>query len=279
MGQLCKGAAEHDAEGAKCILSLAFYESFECNGHLAVAFELMKCDLGTALTKYGQPLGGLALLPSVRNFGRDMFLALRVLRLAGLIHCDVKPENLLLSRDGFSIKLADFGSAMGVDEWISTEFLQPRYYRSPEVMLGQRYTTAIDVWSAGATLFDLATGRVLFEEETNNSMLRAFLDVCGAFPTAFSTDGRFASKHFHKSGDFLDNNLRTSMESFSTPKKPLARLLTEALRQPARGITASRHEGSVRNLTDFMGKCLTPDPAARITPEVALTHTFFQKGS
>ena len=38
---------------------------------------------------------GLPLLPTVRDFGRQLFLALRVLRRAGLIHCDVKPENLL----------------------------------------------------------------------------------------------------------------------------------------------------------------------------------------
>ena len=37
---------------------------------------------------------GLPLLPTVRDFGRQLFLALRVLRRAGLIHCDVKPENL-----------------------------------------------------------------------------------------------------------------------------------------------------------------------------------------
>ena len=64
---------------------------------------MMKCDSATAMAKYGHARG-FPLLPTVRNFGRNLFLALRVLHVAGYMHCDVKPENLLLSADGQSIK-------------------------------------------------------------------------------------------------------------------------------------------------------------------------------
>jgi len=288
MGKLCAYASKHDPEGARHLLSLAFYEGFVCQGHLAAAFELMKCNLCVALERYGHGRG-LPLLPTVRNFGRNVFVALRVLRGAGLIHCDVKPENLLLSMDNESIKLCDFGSVMGVNEWICTNYIQPRFYRAPEVMLGQPYSTGIDTWSAGSTLFQLATDHVLFQGETNNDMLHAILKVCGPFPQVFATSGRSASTHFNDSGDFLiargdvavhGTGPRTiPMANFSQPSQPVAVLLEERLREPPRGVTRVRHEGLVHHLTDLLLRCLVVDPADRATPELALAHRFFQKGA
>ena len=53
-------------------------------------------DLFLSCSKAGK---GLPLLPTVRDFGWQLLCALRLLRTAGLIHCDVKPENLLLAPD------------------------------------------------------------------------------------------------------------------------------------------------------------------------------------
>merc|ERR1712232_1249878 len=103
----------------------------------------MKCDLRTALVKYGKGRG-FPLLPTVRNLGKNIFLALRALRHAKLCHCDIKPENILLSLDTTSVKLADFGSAIYVDERVRTAYVQPRYYRAPEIILGQTYDMQID---------------------------------------------------------------------------------------------------------------------------------------
>ena len=138
-GLPCSRQWPKDPEGMRCVLCLAFFETFIYQGRLAAIFELMKCNLRTALAKYGVPwsllesidlivgsmvrivvtnknasygaenrdlfLGygkagkGLPLLPTVRDFGWQLLCALRLLRTAGLIHCDVKPENLLLAPD------------------------------------------------------------------------------------------------------------------------------------------------------------------------------------
>merc|ERR1719436_370116 len=128
----------------------------------------MKYNVLTALERHGRGRG-LPLLPTVRNFGRNIFQALRALRLAGVVHCDLKPENLLVSVDGASVKLADFGNAMHVSEveQVVDEHMVPRFYRAPEVILGLKLGTPIDMWGAGATLYQMATDRFLFSGDDN----------------------------------------------------------------------------------------------------------------
>lgn len=288
MSQLITKVAPQDPEGMRCILCLAFFETFLHQGRLAATFELMKCNLRTALAKYGAGKG-LPLLPTVRDFARQLLLALRLLRRAQLIHCDVKPENLLLAPDNSSIKLCDFGSCHGPADRLLSDQLMPRNYRAPEIILGQEYGFAVDMWSAAATIFELATDQVLFKGETNNEMLLEMMKVCGPFPLALVLTGQFSLKHFGANGDFLNakgdvainsaNPRVRPLESFAPPLRPLQVLLQESLREPPKGVTENRHKGMVQNLSDFLSRGLQADAAQRPTPEVALTHKVFQKGA
>jgi dual specificity tyrosine-phosphorylation-regulated kinase 2/3/4 len=84
--------------------------------------------------------------------------ALKFLRSERIIHCDLKPENVLLkSPNKSTIRLIDFGSSCFEDERIYT-YIQSRFYRSPEVILGLPYDIAIDMWSFGCILSELYTG-------------------------------------------------------------------------------------------------------------------------
>ena len=65
--------------------------------------------------------GGLPLLPTVRDFAKQLLMALRLLSRAQLIHADVKPENLLLASDNVSIKLCDFGTCHGPQDLIKSD--------------------------------------------------------------------------------------------------------------------------------------------------------------
>lgn len=86
----------------------------------------------------------------------------RFLRQHKLIHCDLKPENVLLvAPQRSSIKVIDFGSSCFVDERMYT-YVQSRFYRSPEVIMGLPYGCEIDMWSFGCILAELFMGYPLF---------------------------------------------------------------------------------------------------------------------
>jgi eukaryotic-like serine/threonine-protein kinase len=79
---------------------------------------------------------------------------------AGLVHRDVKPQNLLLGRDGV-LKLGDFGVARGADATRLTQagtVLGTAAYLAPEQARGEEVTAAADVYAAGTVLYELLTG-------------------------------------------------------------------------------------------------------------------------
>ena len=96
----------------------------------------------------------------------------------GVAHRDLKPENILLKNDceeGMIVKIADLGTSKVLDlskTRMNTPYVVSRYYRSPELILGiNHYSTSIDIWSAGAILFELLTGTVLFPGDSEGQQL------------------------------------------------------------------------------------------------------------
>lgn len=288
---LSSKAAKEDPEGAKHLISLVGPETFEHRGHLCLVFGLLKCDLRFALQKYGAGKG--LQLGTIQQYGQQMFLALRALRRVKIIHADLKPDNMLMSLDKTRIQLIDFGASMHVSEYMAnTAYVQPRYYRAPEVMLGVPYDTQVDVWSLGTTLFELATSKILFAGASNNGMIKQMLDICSAqfFPasmrmkTKHASLGQFAPNHFNADGDFLskdadDNGGRERVLPITRFKKPSRSILGRCeknLAEPPDGVDAGSHQAMVRHFADLLVLCTKPDPSKRVLPEQALLHAFFK---
>jgi dual specificity tyrosine-phosphorylation-regulated kinase 2/3/4 len=99
-------------------------------------------------------------LELIRRFSIQILNSIHFLRKHDIIHCDLKPENILLKQPNKSgIKLADFGSSCFSNERLYT-YIQSRYYRAPEVILGLPYDMQIDVWSFACIIAELYTGKI-----------------------------------------------------------------------------------------------------------------------
>lgn len=87
---------------------------------------------------------------------------------AGLIHCDVKPQNVLVTRDD-RVKVADFGIARALSQaslHTGSQLWGTPHYFAPEQAAGEPATPASDVYAIGIILFEMLTGRLPFEAET-----------------------------------------------------------------------------------------------------------------
>jgi dual specificity tyrosine-phosphorylation-regulated kinase 2/3/4 len=96
-----------------------------------------------------------------------------------IIHCDLKPENIMLKEQNKSgIKMIDFGSSTFVDERMYT-YIQSRFYRAPEIMLGIPYDCAIDMWSFGCIVAELYVGYPIFPGESENDQMCRIIEMIG----------------------------------------------------------------------------------------------------
>src|SRR5687767_131335 len=127
------------------------------NGDPFIVMELVEGgDLAGAIKEQGA-LGPLA----AARIGQQVFDALNAAHGGGIIHRDIKPTNVLLTRAG-QVKVADFGIARAFSEAQLTmpgTTLGSVHYFSPEQARGELVTAASDVYSAGLVLFEMLTGR------------------------------------------------------------------------------------------------------------------------
>ncbi|KAG8234540.1 hypothetical protein J437_LFUL013998 [Ladona fulva] len=134
---------------------------FTWRNHLCLVFELLSYNLYDLLRNTN--FRGVS-LNLTRKFAQQLCTALLFLSTPELniIHCDLKPENILLCNPKRSaIKIVDFGSSCQLGQRIY-QYIQSRFYRSPEVLLGIPYDLAIDMWSLGCILVEMHTGEPLF---------------------------------------------------------------------------------------------------------------------
>jgi serine/threonine-protein kinase len=122
--------------------------------------------------------------------------ALGHLHAHGLVHLDVKPQNLLMTDDGV-VKLIDFGLAQaagGTQELIAGSTFGTAAYLAPEQACGEPVDVATDVYALGCVVYEMLTGRPPFEatgtRELKNEVIRAHLDHMPPAPTVARPDLR-----------------------------------------------------------------------------------------
>jgi cyclin-dependent kinase 1 len=130
------------------------------DGKLYLVFEFLDRDLKKALESYNGLLDPML----VKSYLFQMCRGLAFCHARGVMHRDLKPQNLLVSRDGV-LKLADFGLARAFCPPIRplTHEVVTLWYRPPEILLGsQTYAPPMDVWALGTIFVEMVTKRPLF---------------------------------------------------------------------------------------------------------------------
>uniref|UniRef100_A0A7S0FKN1 dual-specificity kinase n=1 Tax=Pyrodinium bahamense TaxID=73915 RepID=A0A7S0FKN1_9DINO len=247
---------ERDVESTSNVVHMLDY--FYFRNHLCITFELLSINLYEFIKNNNFQGVSLGL---IRRFAIQLLAALRFLRKQHIIHCDLKPENVLLKNPTKSgIKVIDFGSSCFEDERVYT-YIQSRFYRSPEVILGIPYDVGIDMWSFGCILAELYTGYPLFPGENEVEQLACIMEVCGVPPPRILENATRIKMFFDSNG-----NPRLVPNSRGKTRRPGSKDMQMVLRS------------SETKYVDFLQGCLQWDPRERFTPEDALQQEWILEG-
>lgn len=174
------------------------------------------------------------------------------------------------------MKVIDFGSSCYEHQRVYT-YIQSRFYRAPEVILGAKYGTPIDMWSLGCILAELYTGYALFPGEDENDQLACIIELLGMPPQKLLEQSK-RTKNFITSKGLPRYCATQTLEDGNIV------LGSGTSRQgKERGPPGSKDLKKVLKGCDdplflnFLCGCLEWDPETRMTPKMALNHTWFRR--
>ncbi|KAL5109416.1 Dual specificity tyrosine-phosphorylation-regulated kinase 2 [Taenia crassiceps] len=263
---------EQDVDNSRNVVHLL--EHFTFREHVCMTFELLNINLYELIKRNefkGFPLS------LVRKFAHSILVCLDMLHRNKIIHCDLKPENILLKQQGRSgIKVIDFGSSCFEDQSIYT-YIQSRFYRAPEVILGCKYNSSIDIWSFGCILAELLTGSPLFPGEDEGDQLACILEVLGMPPEKLLDQSR-RMKHFFSTTYGCPRYFMEIDEDNNVVLRP-----RRTKRGKLRDIPGSKSLKSALKgcedaaFLDFLNHCLQWMPEDRLTPREAFRHEWLRR--
>lgn len=267
-----------------------FVRAFECfthKNHACLVFEMLEQNLYDFLkiNKF-DPLP----LRCIRPISQQVLTALLKLKQLGLIHADLKPENIMLIdpiRQPYRVKVIDFGSASHVSKAVCSTYLQSRYYRAPEIILGLPFCEAIDMWSLGCVLAELFLGWPLFPGSNEYDQIRYICSTEGLPSEKMLNAGTKTQKFFIRENDsnYPYWRLKSPEESESETNlrsKEARKYIFNCLDDMAQVNVSTNLEGGEllaekadrKEFIDLLKRMLTLDQDKRISPGEALNHNF-----
>ncbi len=230
---------------------VSLLEAFRRKGKLYLVFEYVERNLLEVLESHPNGLGR----ELVRRYVFQLCTAIDWCHSHRVIHRDIKPENLLVDPAAHSLKLCDFGFARVMPSPGSsranalTDYVATRWYRAPELLLGSTdYTPAVDIWSIGCIMGELADGQPLFPGESDIDQLYVIQQGIGPMTSA-------QMERFLKAKRFRGLKFPEMRRSATLQEKYGAVIDPEGI--------------------SFMRSCLFMDPTRRLTAREAVLHPFF----
>ena len=212
------------------------------------------------------------------------------LKQLGLIHADLKPENIMLVdpvRQPYRVKVIDFGSASHVSKAVCNTYLQSRYYRAPEIILGLPFCEAIDMWSLGCVVAELFLGWPLYPGSSEYDQIRYISQTQGLPAEHMLNNASKTAKFFYRDRDtsYPFWRLKTPEEHEGETKiksKEARKYIFNCLEDMGQvNVPTDLERGELlaekvdrREFIDLLKRMLTMDQERRITPSEALNHPF-----
>ncbi|XP_038637355.1 homeodomain-interacting protein kinase 2 isoform X2 [Scyliorhinus canicula] len=269
------------------------YECFQHKNHTCLVFEMLEQNLYDFLKQNKfSPLP----LKYIRPILQQVATALMKLKSLGLIHADLKPENIMLVdpvRQPYRVKVIDFGSASHVSKAVCSTYLQSRYYRAPEIILGLLFCEAIDMWSLGCVIAELFLGWPLYPGASEYDQIRYISQTQGLPAEYLLSAGTKTTRFFNRDPDssyplwrLKQCAIKQAPEDHETEmgikSKEARKYIFNCLDDMAQVNTTTDLEGSEmlaekadrREFIDLLKKMLTIDADKRITPIETLSHPF-----
>lgn len=177
--------------------------------HVCMVFEVLGENLLKVIKTYehrGLPVR------MVKQIVKQVLAGLDLLhRKCGIIHTDLKPENVLLSREGecpdrITVKIADLGNACWTHKHFTSD-IQTRQYRAPEVILGIYYDCSADIWSLACMTYELLTGDFFFSPHggkrysKDEDHVALMIEMLGSMPKHIATSGKYSREIFNRRGE------------------------------------------------------------------------------
>jgi len=169
---------------------VVLHDGFTFYGHFCLVFESLGPSLYDFMKKHDyRPFPMIC----IQDFAVQLLETMEFLHSFGLIHTDLKIENILLTNgrevtyrhqrvpESTRIKLIDFGGAC-YDDSKKSSVINTRQYRAPEVILEAGWSMPSDMWSIGCILAELYKGELLFPTHENVEHLALIEKSLGTFP-------------------------------------------------------------------------------------------------
>uniref|UniRef100_A0A672PX92 non-specific serine/threonine protein kinase n=1 Tax=Sinocyclocheilus grahami TaxID=75366 RepID=A0A672PX92_SINGR len=263
------------------------FECFQHRHHTCLVFEMLEQNLYDFLKQNKfSPLP----LKVIRPVLQQVTMALKKLKSLGLIHADLKPENIMLVdpvRQPFRVKVIDFGSASHVSKAVCSTYLQSRYYRAPEIILGLPFCEAIDMWSLGCVIAELFLGWPLYPGALEYDQIRYISQTQGFPGEQLLNVGTKTARFFCKESNlpYATWRLKTTEEhekatglKSKEARKYIFSCLDDIghvnLMLNMEGCDQLAEKADRREFVHLLKMMLMIDADQRITPSDALTHPF-----
>lgn len=253
-----------------CSRIARFLKSFTFRGFFCIVTELLYKDSYSVLRN--QHYCGFH-INQIRMISKQLAEALFCCHKNQIIHCDIKPENILFTnKRQIAVKLVDFGCSCYFNKTHFT-YIQSRYFRAPEVVLGLPYGPEIDVWSYACVLVELYTGRPLFPAPSERDLLEMMIKYIGFPPKEFITGAKRADKYFDSEGKMKPIQQTSYSKKNNNNKVIPFSLNFENLLNCNMGPNQDPNN-EICLLCDMIKKCLRWCPNQRLTMEAILSHPF-----